>query len=66
MARKEDYLRSLGVDPTYLGQSEYDMALIMSSAEQMERDYNSIKTDADKLYSDLGVSTETEYREPAA
>ncbi|KAF1952944.1 hypothetical protein CC80DRAFT_537966 [Byssothecium circinans] len=49
VARKEEFLRSLGVDPTYFGKSEYGMALIMGSVEQMERDYDSVESDVDEL-----------------
>jgi hypothetical protein len=59
---REEYLRSLGVDPLYFGVKEYRLAQLRDSLKECKLRHAEMKECFDGLYKDLGVSTEIEYR----
>ncbi len=61
---REDYLRSLGVDPLYFGDKEYRMALLRHSLQEFKVRHTELMKTFEGLYDGLSVSTEVEYREP--
>ena len=61
---RENYLRSLGVDPLYFGVKGYRMALVRDSLQEFKVRHTELMKGFKGLYDDLGVSTEVEYREP--
>ena len=63
---KEEYLGSLGVDPLYFGVKEYRLAQLRDSLKEFKLRHDNMMESFKGLYKDLGVSTETEYREPSA
>jgi hypothetical protein len=63
---REDYLRSLGVDPLYFGVKEYRMALFRDSLQEFKVRHSELIKIFKGLYDDLGLSTEVEYREPTS
>lgn len=63
---KNDYLRSLGVDPSCFGDREYNLALLRAAKEDLEKDLGNLTETFQELYKDLRIDAEVQYREPGA
>jgi hypothetical protein len=65
-ADRKEYLRSFGVDPTYLGIRDYDFAQIRSATEEFEWCLGELTKDFEELYKDLNIVSEDRSREPSS
>ena len=64
-ADRKEYLRSFGVDPTYLGIRDYNFAQVRSTTEEVEGCLAELTKDFDELYKDLNIKPEDWCREPS-
>jgi len=63
---REDYLRSFGVDPEYFGIKEYNLGQLRSAKDEVARCIAKLTESFEKLYEDLNITVEVQYREPIA